>query len=542
MIAPYQQMPRAQLYATMAGLLVSILLAALDQTIVSTAMPRIVADLKGFEHYAWATTAYLLTSTAVVPIVGKLSDMYGSKRFLIGGSASFVVASVLCGLAQDMTQLAVFRGIQGIGGGMIFAIVMTVSSALFPPAQRAKVQGIFSATFGISSVAGPLLGGFLTDTFGWRSVFLVNVPVGAMAIGVLWFTFTDVGVQGRKHALDYVGSVLLVIAVFSLLLALTWGGHDYEWGSATIIGLFVLSLVTTVAFLFVEHRAAEPILPLELFKVREVTIAAILGAMLMAGNFGAGLFVPLFIQAVIGTSASQSGTVLAPLMISMVIASIGCGQIVGRVGRYKNITVAGVIMATVGMYLLSAMDVNTDYWVVVRNMIVLGFGMGATFPCFNLAAQNAVELRQIGVVTALVQFIRSIGATVFATVLGSMLAGSYAPALQQALPAQVRQSLPPEQIAQISNPQALLNPEAADAIRSAVAQLGAAGAANADAVLTAIRLALAASLHNVFLASAVIMTIACFVTLLMGDVPLRRSYGHEAESPEKSLVPQPVAD
>jgi MFS family permease len=306
--------------------------------------------------------------------------------------------------------------------------------------------------------------------------------------------------------------------------------------------LFAISLVTTSVFLFVESRAPEPILPLELFKVREVTIAAILGAMLMAGNFGAGLFVPLFIQAVIGTSASQSGTVLAPLMVSMVIASIGCGQIVGRIGRYKNITVAGVVLATVGMYLLSAMDVHTDYWVVVRNMIILGFGMGATFPCFNLAAQNAVELRQIGVVTALVQFIRSIGATVFAMILGSMLAASYAPALQQALPPQVRQNLPPEQIAQVSNPQALLNPEAADAIRGAMSQLGAVGVANADAVLAAIRLALASSLHNVFLASAVIMTIACFVTLLMGDVPLRRSYAREAEVGEKSLLPQPVAD
>ncbi len=536
-------MPRAQLYATMAGLLVALLLAALDQTIVSTAMPRIVADLLGFEHYAWATTAYLLTSTAVVPIVGKLSDMYGSRRFLLGGSAFFVFASILCGLSQDMTQLAVFRGLQGIGGGMIFAITMVVASALFPPTERAKVQGIFSSTFGIASVAGPLLGGYLTDTVGWRYVFYVNVPVGLFAVAVLWFAYKDFNVQARRrHALDYLGSVLLIVGVVSLLLGLTWGGHDYAWTSPVIIGLFATFLLCFASFLAVERRAPEPIVPLELFRIHEVTMVSILGALSMAGNFGAAIFVPLFIQAVIGASAAQSGTVLAPMMLAMVLASIVGGQVIGRMGRYKMICVGGLVTSTIAMYLLAFMDVNTDYWTVIVNMVILGLGMGSTFPCFNLAAQNAVELRQIGVATALVQFIRSIGATVFAAVLGSMLAHNYAPALMEALPPQVRAILPAEEMRLLSNPQALLNPDAADAIRATLAQLGPVGAQNADAVLTAIRVALASSLHTVFLASAVIMTISTVLSLFMRDVPLRKTFARDEDVLEKKLIPQPVRE
>src|SRR5437660_4428647 len=255
--APYQNMPRAQLYATMAGLLVSILLAALDQTIVGTAMPRVVADLQGFEHYAWVTTAYLLTSTAVVPISGKLSDLYGRKMFLIGSAALFVLTSALCGLSQNMTQLIVFRGAQGLAGGVLTSTVFTVISQIFPPAERGRIQGVFSGIFGLASIVGPLLGGYLTDNLSWRWVFYVNLPVGLVALSVLWFSFPNIRPAVRERRIDYAGALTLVAGVVPLLLALSWGGNDYPWLSPVIIGLFVLAAVMLTVFGLIESRAIE---------------------------------------------------------------------------------------------------------------------------------------------------------------------------------------------------------------------------------------------------------------------------------------------
>ncbi len=511
----------------MAGLMVTLLLAALDQTIVGTAMPRIVADLHGFEIYAWPTTAYLLASTAVVPIVGKLSDFYGRRIFLLGGTAFFVAASALCGLAQDMFQLSVFRGLQGIGAGILLSAVFTVGSALFPPAQRARVQGVFSATFGLASIAGPLLGGYLTDTLGWRSVFSVNVPVGMVALIVLWFAFTDVRVEQRARSVDYLGAIAVVAAVVPFLLALSWGGHEYDWGSPQIGGLLGFAFVMAISFIVVETRAAEPILPLELFKNRTVAMCGALVCLSMAGMFGAGLFVPLFVQAVIGTTATESGTVLAPMMLAMVAASIGCGQLIGRTGRYKWVAVFGITTSAAGMFLLSGMRADTDYATVARNIVIVGFGMGATMPCFNLAAQNAVGLNQLGVVTALTQFLRSIGATVGAAILGSMLVNRFAPELQRALPPSVAAALPPGRMEQISNPQALLNPDAADLIRQSFAQAGPQAAPLFEPIMVAIKVALAGSLHDVFMTCGIILTLAGVLTLFLPDLPLKRSFAED---------------
>jgi len=521
----------------MIGLLVTMLLAALDQTIVGTAMPRIVADLRGFEHYAWATTAYMLTSTAVTPIVGKLTDAYGRKPFILGGTAFFVLTSMLCGLAQDMTQLAIFRGLQGIGGGIIFSTVMTTASVLFPPAQRAKIQGFFSATFGLASIAGPLIGGYLTDTFSWRAVFYVNVPVGIAALLVLWFSFADLPVAPRKHQIDYLGAALLVAAIVPFLLALSWGGHDYGWASPQIMGLLLVAAVMTGAFLRMEMRAAEPILPLSLMRNRNVSVSAIASGLISAGMFGGVLFVPLFIQAILGTSATESGTALAPMMIAMVVTSIAGGQLIGRVGRVKGVALSGVVVSTVGLVLMSGMGPDTDYPTIVRNMVVFGLGLGATMPCFNLAAQNAVGMGQIGVATSLVQFLRSIGGTIGAAVLGTMLTNGFSGSLHDALPSSVVGSLSPERLAQLSNPQAILNPQAAEAIRQSFLQLGPQGAAAFDALLVAIRIALASSLHSVFLTGAVLMGLGIVVTALMKDTPLRRTFAPEQPAAEPAVAP-----
>src|ERR1051326_5823737 len=292
----YQSLSRRDVVLTVLGLMLALLLAALDQTIVGTAMPRIIADLQGFEHYAWVTTAYLLTSTAVVPISGKLSDMYGRKIFLLASAAGFVLASALCGLSQDMTQLILFRGAQGIAGGVLTSTVFTVVSQIFPPAQRARYQGIFSAVFGLASIVGPLIGGYLTDNLSWRWVFYVNLLIGLIALSVLWLSFPNIRPTGRARQIDYLGAITLVLGVVPLLLALSWGGNDYAWNSPVVLGLFFTAAVMLVGFGVVESRTAEPIIPLSLFHNSVVAVSVAAMVCMAMGMFGAILFIPLYFQ------------------------------------------------------------------------------------------------------------------------------------------------------------------------------------------------------------------------------------------------------
>src|SRR5579859_2296228 len=284
---------RRETLLTMLSVLLVMLLAALDQTIVGTAMPRIVAELQGFEHYAWVTTAYLLTSTAVVPISGKLSDMYGRKFFLLGSAALFVLTSALCGLSQDMTQLIVFRGLQGVAGGVLTSTVFTVVSQIFPPAVRGRYQGIFSGIFGLASIVGPLIGGYLTDNLSWRWVFYVNLPIGLIALTVLVLSFPNVRPVVRARQIDYLGALTLVLGVVPLLLALSWGGNDYAWSSPVIIGLFAVAAIMLVIFGLVESRAGEPIIPLSLFGNRIVSVSVAAMICMAMGMFGTILFIPL---------------------------------------------------------------------------------------------------------------------------------------------------------------------------------------------------------------------------------------------------------
>jgi EmrB/QacA subfamily drug resistance transporter len=533
--ASFQELPRRALILTVVGLLLSLLLSALDQTIVGTAMPRIVADLHGFEHYAWVTTAYLLTSTTVVPIVGKLGDLYGRKLFLLGGAAFFVLTSMLCGVAQDMTQLIVFRGLQGMGGGVLMATVFTVISQIFPPAQRGRVQGAFGAIFGLSSIVGPLLGGFLTDNLTWRWVFFVNLPVGIVALAVLWFSFPNVRASFGPRKIDYAGAVSLVLGVVPLLLALSWGGTQFPWASVEIIGLFGVAAVMLGVFLVVEARAEEPIIPLSLFR-NDIVSVSILAMMLMAiGMFGTILFIPLFIQAVIGSSATQSGTALTPMMITMIASSIASGQIISRTGRYKLVGLFGLCVMTFGMFLLSGMGPDTDFGTVLRNMVIIGIGMGPTMPVFTLAAQNAVGMGQLGVVTSLTQFARSIGSTLGVAVFGSLLINRFGPAFREALPPQVTAVVPADRLAQFQNPQVLLNPEAADGLRNGLAQLGPQGAQLFDAVFGGIRVALVLSLHDLFLAGAGLTALGVVVVLFLRELPLRTSYAERASHLDEVL-------
>ena len=514
-----------------AGCLLALLLAALDQTIVGTAMPRVIAELHGFEHYAWVTTAYLLTSTAVVPIVGKLTDLYGRKRFLIGSAAGFVLASMLCGAAQNMTQLVVFRGLQGIAGGTLMATVFTVISVIYPPAQRGRIQGVFSAVFGFASVVGPLLGGYLTDSLSWRWVFYVNLPVGIVVITLLLAAFPEHRRPVKARRIDYAGAVVLVLAVTPLLLALSWGGRDYAWSSPVILGLLAAAAVMTILFVGVESRTAEPIIPLELFRESLVALSMCALLLMVMGMFGTILFVPLFAQGVLGQSATSSGTVLMPMTLSMMVTSIIGGQLVSRTGRYRLVGLAGIACATAGMFLLSQMGPDTSYVTLARNMLLVGLGLGPVMPLFTLIAQNAVGLGQIGVATALAQFTRSIGSTLGVALFGWLLTARFDAALTHTLPPALRAQLTPEQLAQLRNPLALLQPEGAASAGLTATPGLTAGAAEA------VRLALAQALHETFLVGAILMAVALVVVCFLREIPLRQSNLPPAAEHSVELVP-----
>ena len=485
-------------------------------------MPRVVAELRGFEHYAWVTTAYLLTSTAVVPIVGKLTDLYGRKRFLLGGVVAFLLASALCGVAGDMTQLIVFRAVQGLGGGVLMATVFAGVSALFPPRERARYQGLFGATFGLASVIGPLVGGYLTDYLSWRWVFYVNLPVGFVALLVLWFFFPDLKQpRADRPRIDFAGSAALVAGVTPLLLALSWGGIERSWMSPEILGLLAFSALMLGLFLVIESRAAEPIIPLRLFRVNVVAVSCFGLAVMAAAMFGTILFIPLFLQGVVGSTAAESGSVLAPMMIAMVITSTLAGQLIARTGRTKPFGVGGLAVAAAGFFLLASMGPNADYLTVMRNMIVIGIGLGPSMPTFTLAAQNAVSFGELGVVTSVTQFARSMGGTLGAAAFGGLMASRFTPYLQRELPADLAGSVSAEQLGRIADPQALLSPQALRVMQDGLAELAPGNPEAAAAILHALRVALASSLHEVFVAGACLATLAVGVTLLMREVPLR---------------------
>jgi EmrB/QacA subfamily drug resistance transporter len=523
--ASFDELPRARVFATMAGALLTLLLAALDQTIVGTAMPRIIAELQGFERYAWVATAYMVASTAVVPIVGKLSDLYGRRPFFLGGVVAFLAASALCGASADMTQLIVFRGLQGIGAGMIMAMTLTVIGDLFPPAQRGRIQGLFAAVWGVSSVIGPPIGGYLTDSLSWRWVFYVNLPVGLIALAVLFLTFPTIAANRTNRSIDCAGAATLLLWVIPLLLALSWGGTTYAWGSPQVLGMLGLAVVGVAAFLLAELRAAEPILPLTLFRHRAVVIPILMAMTMSAGMFGAILFMPLFVQAVIGASATESGAVLVPMTVGLVVASVASGQVVSRIGRYRLISIMGFAITTIGMLLLTRLSAGSGYVEVMLAVLVIGAGLGTVMPIVSVAVQNAVPRAMLGVATAASTFFRSISGTLSAAIFGSLLVNRFNPAFHEALPSNVAAAIPPEELAVVGNPQALLNPETGAALHDIAARSGAGAQVVSEALLAAIRQALAVSLHDVFMVAALVVGVGLVIALFLPELPLRGAGG-----------------
>ncbi len=520
----FPRLPRRQVLLTMGGVMLALFLASLDQTIVGTAMPRIIADLGGFDRYTWVTTSYLVASTAIVPISGRLSDIYGRKWFYIGGITIFLIGSVLSGLSATMGQLIGYRAIQGLGAGVMMAIAFVSVGDLFPPAERGKYQGVIAAVFGLSSVIGPTLGGFITDTLSWHWVFFVNVPVGVVVIALFVRFFPAIRPTGVSHSIDYLGVVLLLLSVVPLLMALSWGGVQYEWASPQIIGMLAFAAAMTGLFLLQESRTAEPILPLSIFRNRVVSVSLAVVFLTGFAMFGGIIFIPLFFQGVLGSSATSSGSFLTPMMLGTVFGAAISGQLLSRLGGHYRIQgLAGVGLMAVGTFLVSRMDVQTSYVNAVANIVLLGFGLGMTFPVFTIAVQNAVPYKLMGVATSSTQFFRTIGGTLGLAILGSFMVGRFKDDLAAEIPDAARQALPPGMLDQMaSNPQALVSPQAMDGMQQAFAQMGPQGAELARQVVLGLREALAFAISNVFVVSLLVLALAFIVTLLLKEVPLQR--------------------
>ena len=516
------ELSRREKHLAFAGVLTVLFLASLNLTVVGTALPRIIAELEGFHLYAWAFTSFSLASTVTLPIYGRLSDIYGRRRVLLFGIVLFSLSSVLSGFAQNMPQLIASRALQGIGGGALMGMSWAAIGDIFSPRERGQYQGFSGAVFGISSVVGPIVGGLITDTLGWRWVFFVNVPVAVLAFAVI-SRYLPQGETQRDHKLDLLGSLLLVAGLVPLLLALTWGGVSRPWTSAPIIGLLVWSAASIALFGWRQTRTSSPILAPALFRDRTFNVANAAGFLTGVGLFGAVIYLPLFVQGVQGGSAAASGFALAPLMFGMIISSSVSGILVSRTGHYKPYVLGGLVVMALGFYLASTMGPATPTWVTVVYMVILGLGIGPTNSLLILAVQNALPPTLLGTVTSANQFFRQIGGTIGVTLFGTLVTARVREGLSESLPAELR-SLSRGVVEELADPNLLTNPEALEQARATVSEV--AGPGLFGPFIDSLRAALGSGLSQVFLAGLAVTALGLLICLWLPQ--------HELKSVETS--------
>ena len=483
-------------------MMLATLLAALDQTVVATALPQIVTDLHGFRDLSWVVSSFLVAATVTVPLYGKLSDLYGRRRMFVVAISIFLVGSALCGAAQSMGQLIAFRAIQGVGAGGLLPLSQAAIADLFSPRERGRYQGYIGSMWATAAVAGPLLGGTLTDAASWRWIFFINLPLGAIALVVVLRTMRAPATV-RAHTIDYLGAAVLSVAITCLLLACTWGGTTYPWDSAQVLVTGLGGLVLAVVFVAIERRVAEPLLPLALFRDRVFSVSTAGGFVVGAIIFAVSIYVPVFSQGVQEISATSSGVVLIPFSLGWVAAATVTGQLISRTGRYRPFPIVGSVFILGGLTLLTLLGEGSPPVAVAGILVITGIGMGMTFQPYIIATQNAVEVSNLGIATATIQFFRSMGGSLAVAALGTLLANRLATELQARL-------------------------GAAGAARVDTDRLVGGGASVPGGLSAGVRAALADALHSVFLAAVPLGLVALLLAVALPELPLRTWSGRDA--------------
>jgi EmrB/QacA subfamily drug resistance transporter len=529
----------------MFAIIAAMFFAAINQTIVSTAMPRIIAILGGMEHYTWVITIYMLTSTIATVLVGKLSDIYGRKPFILAGIVFFMVGAFLSGFSRDIFELIAYRGIQGVGAGIIMASAFTAVGDLFSPRERGKWTGIMMAVFGFSSVLGPTLGGWLVDNMDWKWLFWIFLPLGFVAFFMILALFPKVERKAAEK-IDYLGSLFLSLAIIALLLGFSWAGTQYAWGSGEILGLFAATLVCLAIFVFVETKATSPILPLSLFRNDIVTLSNSIGFLMNAGMMGALIYLPFFVQGVEGISPTYSGYVTMPMSIAMVVVSTIIGRWITKTGKYKRYAVMGFPIMIAGMLIMAYMN---SVWLAVVAMIVFGIGLGVGLPVFSLTVQNAVSPSQLGVATASSQLFRNLGGTIGIAVMGTIMQSSLKSNMKDAAKESAAtgggfdfSTLDPEtakQLAAFQNPEMLLDQPKLEQLQQTLPK-------DIQPVVTqmidTLRDALSSSLTTVFLSGTALVAVALILVFFLREIPLRTSNKIPQEEPKEGSQVQVNTD